>query len=495
MRRTLLIFALLLICYAYVLPRWADWNQNSRLNLVLALVDDGTVSIDRYVANTGDYALFNGRAYTDKPPGLSLLALPAYAVLSPVLNLPSVRERLERLGGSAAFGATLREEGTGLRAEKLRQALAQYVLTLLAVATPAAALGALLYHALLRLGAGANPAAFGALAYGLGTSAAPYAGNFYSHQLVASLLFGAFFVAWPRTDEVGRPGYARGLRCGLLLGWAVISEYPVALPGAVIGLYALSRRGWHWLVPLALGGALPGALLVVYDLAAFGTPLPVGYAHSALWQDQHTIGFMSITYPHAEALWGLTFGGFRGLFVRAPWLLLAIPGYALWLRRGAHRAEWWVALFAPLTLLLFYGSSAMWGGGFAAGPRYIVPLIPFLALPAAWLVAQLWARPLARAGSIALVTLSVVLVWAEATAGQSFPHDTVRDTWGGYVAPAWAAGDIARNLGMAGGLAGPLSLAPLAVAAIVVAALLLIGDARQTPNDTRARPAHLKSEG
>ena len=39
MRRTALIFLLLLACYAYVLPRWADWNQNSRLNLVVALVD------------------------------------------------------------------------------------------------------------------------------------------------------------------------------------------------------------------------------------------------------------------------------------------------------------------------------------------------------------------------------------------------------------------------------------------------------------------------
>lgn len=494
MRRTALIFALLLVCYAYVLPRWADWNQNSRLNLVLALVDDRTVSIDRYVANTGDYALYNGHAYTDKPPGLSLLALPAYYALSPALELAPVRERLAALAGGAAFGSTLLEEGTGLRAEKLRLALTQYLLTLLIVATPAAALGALLYQALLRLGAGEAAAALGALAYGLATSAAPYASNFYGHQLVAALLFGAFYVAWSADNDGRRPysHQASGLLCGLLLGWGVICEYPAALPAVVIALYALRQRGRRWLIPLAIGGALPGALLITYDLAAFGTPLPVGYAHSALWQGQHSTGFMSVTYPQLAAIWGLTFGGFRGLFVRAPWLLLALPGYLLWWRKGRNRAEWWVALLAPLTLLLFYGSSAMWWGGFAAGPRYIVPIIPLLALPAGLILARLRPHRAAWLGGGALVAVSAALVWVEATASQSFPHDSVRATWSGYVVPAWAAGDIARNLGMALGLSGHTSLLPLAALAFASTLLLVTSPAslHQADRIAGAQPRH-----
>jgi hypothetical protein len=494
MRRTALIFAMLLACYAYVLPRWADWNQNSRLNLAVALVDDGTVSIDRYVANTGDYAIYRGRTYTDKPPGLSLIALPAYMALSPVLDLPPVRDRLSVVGGGGSFTTTLREDGTGLGDGKLRFALAQYLLTLLAIASPAAALGVLLYRALVRLGAGEGAAFVGTLAYGLGSSAAPYAGNFYAHQLVAALLFGAFFVAWSRGEERGRAAVAGGLLCGLLLGWAVISEYPAALPAAVIGVYALARGGRRWLAPLILGGALPGLLLVVYDLAAFGTPLPVGYAHSALWQDQHSTGFMSITAPQIEALWGLTFGPFRGLFFRAPWLLLALPGYLLWWRCGLHRAEWWVALLVPLTLLLFYGSSAMWWGGFAAGPRYIVPLIPFLALPAAWLIAACWRRVVLRVSAIALVLVSVALVWAEALASQSLPHDTIRNTWSGYVLPAWQTGDIARNLGMALGLRGALSLLPLVVF-VLVGVLVLWATGGSHAAALAGRPAPLQTEG
>ncbi len=469
MRRFWLIVALLFCCYIYVLPRWSDWNQNSRLNLVLALVDDGTPRIDRYVANTGDYALFAGHAYTDKPPGLSFLGVPVYAALRPALDMPLAQAQMERL--RIRFAGTLNPEGSGLATDKIRFALVQYLLTVIVVALPAALGGGLFYLVLRRLAIAPVPASIGALAYGLATSAAPYAGNFYAHQLVATILFAAFALAW--SPPMRWSPFASGALCGLLLGWAVISEYPAAPAAGIIGLYALYRRGWRWLPALILGGALPGALLIAYDLAAFGTPWPIGYAYSALWQEQHHTGFMSLTAPQWEALWGLTFSEFRGLFFRAPWLLLAVPAYWLGWRWRAQRAEWLVFLVVPLVFLLFYGSSIMWWGGFAAGPRYIVPLIPFLALPAAILIGRLWEQIAWRIGALSLITLSFGLVWVEATATQLFPSDAIRATWSGYVIPAWANGDIARNLGMIARLEGPASLIPLLVIVIIGAGLLL----------------------
>jgi hypothetical protein len=469
-RRASIIALLLVVWYSYTLPRWSDWSQNSRLDLLLALGDDGTVTIDRYVANTGDYALYQGRAYSDKAPGPVFLALPAYYALKPLIDSPLVRERSQALGAGGAMAATLNPAGSGVHENKLRFALVQYAMTVLTIALPAAALGSLLYLVLLRLGLAAGPALVCALGYGLATPAAAYAGNFYSHQLVAALLFGAFACALPGPAGHPATGVGRALLCGLLLGWAVISEYPAALAAALIGVYALARQGWRWLAPLILGGLPPVTLLVAYDLVAFGTPWPIGYAHSALWQAQHHTGFMSITYPRPEALWGLSFGPFRGLFVRAPWLLLAIPGYVLWWRAARLRHEWWLALLLPVGLFLFYASSAMWWGGFGAGPRYLVPLLPFLALAACWALQALWARRATRLAANALVLLSALLIWAEALAGQLFPPDSLRNTWAGYVLPAWLEGDIARNLGMALGLRGATSLLPL----LALTALLLV---------------------
>ncbi|NTV97458.1 MAG: hypothetical protein HGA75_18945, partial [Thiobacillus sp.] len=75
----LALFTLLLLCYAYTLPRWADPNQNSRLDMIVAVVNDGTLMIDKYVANTVDYAKVGDHYYSDKPPGSAFLGIPVYA--------------------------------------------------------------------------------------------------------------------------------------------------------------------------------------------------------------------------------------------------------------------------------------------------------------------------------------------------------------------------------------------------------------------------------
>ena len=123
---------------------------------------------------------------------------------------------------------------------------------------------------------------------------------------------------------------------GFLLGFALITEYPTGLIVAVLGLYALLglRDRLDVGVRLMLGAVPPLLALAAHDFAAFGTPLPVGYFHSALWVDVHQIGFVSLTYPHVNALFGLTFGVYRGLFFLSPYLLMAVVGVGvLWRRR------------------------------------------------------------------------------------------------------------------------------------------------------------------
>jgi hypothetical protein len=482
-RYPLLLGVVLLISYVYVLPRWADWNQNSRLDLVRALSEQRSVIIDDYVANTGDYALYQGHAYSDKAPGPAFMALPVALAAQPALDLPFVQRQLVRLAGSGTLGATLNPIGSGISTDKVRAFIIQMLITLVTVVLPTA-LGALALYALLRRGGTTDPTASAlTLAYGLATPIAAYGGNFYSHALVASLLV----VAWAVSSLPFAP--ARAVLIGLLLGWAVISEYPTALPAMMIGLAA----AWSWRRPgalgwLALGGLPPVLLLALYDLHAFGTLLPTGYEHSALWQQQHQTGFLSITYPHLEALWGLTFGLYRGLFVRAPWLLLALPGYVIWWRSAQARIQWWVALLAPLSVLLFYGSSAMWWGGFAAGPRYIVVIVPFLVLAAAPAANYLWRRIVGRSALLFLIVLSLAITWSEAIAQQSFPLDTIANPWTGYVLPAWQDGDIARNIGTALGLHGALSLLPLAL----LIAFAFVTTFRRSTNSTlvSSPPAH-----
>lgn len=105
------LFLLLLLCYMYVLPRWADPNQNSRLDMVVAVVEDGTFQIDKYVDNkyvghTVDYAKIGGHYYSDKAPGAAFLGIPVYAVLKRFLDLPIMDSVMGKLADNEALKAT-----------------------------------------------------------------------------------------------------------------------------------------------------------------------------------------------------------------------------------------------------------------------------------------------------------------------------------------------------------------------------------------------------
>ena len=52
------------------------WNQNSRFDLLRAIVERHTLQIDAYHQNTQDKARFQGHYYSDKAPGLVFLAVP-----------------------------------------------------------------------------------------------------------------------------------------------------------------------------------------------------------------------------------------------------------------------------------------------------------------------------------------------------------------------------------------------------------------------------------
>lgn len=469
------IVLLLVLCYAYVFPRWADWNQNSRFDLTVAIVEHGTFAIDCCVGNTGDYARIDGRAYSDKAPGLSLLAVPVHGLFAVGARGGALERAVQRLASAPALAPTLRPEGSGLQPDKVRFALALTVATVCLVTLPSALFGAVFFRFLVSCGAGVAASLAATLLYGLGTIACVYAGAFYAHQLVAALSFTAFALVAIAPPSAWSP--RRLIAVGLLLGLAVICEYPAALLAAVVTSFAALRvwvdRGAAGLGAalgrIALGAAGPLAALAAYDLAVFGTPLPVGYRYSALWQARHQIGFMSLTAPSAAALWGITLSPYRGLFFLSPILLLAIPGSVAVLRRPGLRAAGIASALAVVAFFVFNASSAMWWGGFAIGPRYVVPMLPFLTWPVAFTLEGFARRASGRLVIAVLGVASLVGVWGLRLAGQQFPEERWKVPWLEYAWPRLRDGDLARNAGMLVGLSGWSSLLPLVLACALLA--------------------------
>lgn len=470
-RITLFVFATTLLCYIYFFPRWADNNSNSRLDMVVAIVDDGTFKIDKYVDNTVDYAKVDGHYYSDKAPGLAFLGVPVYAVFGRVLDLPFVSGLTDRLANSSAFQSTLRANGSGVNATKVRFALTQVVLSVMLSALPTALLCVLMQSLLARMGASIGVAVAVSLLYGLCTPAFAYANTMYGHQLSAFLLFAAFYLIFTSRDALSIPA---ALAVGLLLGYSVLTEYPAALIAAVLYVYA-AYKAWRAgalgrMLLVTLGAALCAAGLMIYNNAVFGGPFKLGYGSSELWQKQHETGFMSLTLPRLDAVWGITFGTFRGLFVLSPVMVLAVPGFWMWWRAREHRAEWWVALLATLTMFLFNASSIMWWGGWAVGPRYMLPALPFFALGLAYAFRSVWLRRL----GVVLAVVALAATWFMSLAEQAFPSDGIANPWVDHALPNWQSGNIARNIGTVLGLRGLAGLAPLFVLAVSLLAMLRI---------------------
>ncbi len=347
------LFALLLGAYAYFYQA-GGFNQNSRFDLVRAVVEQGTVRIDALHENAGDKAYHAGHYYSDKAPGSSLLGLPAYALA-------------DHFNGGAP------------RSEEFLNHAA-YWTTLASIALPSA-LGAL---ALFSLG-GLLGMSLGArvvltLATGLGTAAFPYSTMLYGHQLCAALLVGAFWLlARVRHQASQRPGREL-FSAGLLLGLAFMTEYTAALAIAALGLYALAfGRSWARLGWLSLGAALPLLALALYHTDAFGGPLAFPYSYSTQVH-RHLGVVLGMSMPAPLVLGRLLFGPYRGLFYSAPWLIAAVPGAAMFCASRRHRAEGLVCLAIVASLVCLNATLIDWEGGWTFGARYLVPAIPFLAL-------------------------------------------------------------------------------------------------------------------
>ncbi|HEY75270.1 MAG TPA: hypothetical protein G4O00_03695 [Thermoflexia bacterium] len=466
MRRAGVLFLVLLVCYAYFLPRWAEWNQNSRMDLTMAIVEQGTFVIDDYYGNTGDYAVYGGHVYTDKAPGASFVGVPAYAAFRALARLPVVEQLLERVSRTSAFQATLREGGTGLLEEKVRFAAALYFVTFFSITLPSALLGVLLYRFLGHVLPSPGLRWLLVLAYGLGTIAWPYSTVFYGHQLAAVLLFGAFYLAWRVRRGTLRP---RALwAVGALLGLTVLVEFPALPAAALLTLYTLrpETRKPGTLRPLLpiLLAALPFALLLgYYNATCFGSPFTSSYRYLANFPEISGYGFLGFGPPRLEALWGITFSPYRGLFYLSPFLLLALPGFWAWVKEREWRVEGLLAgAFVGVQFFLitcWYD----WRGGFAIGPRNLLLILPYLVVAVAFFLRRWGARAWGRFVFGGLVALSFVMTGVAATAGQLFPSVTIASPWTEYWWPRFIAGDITRNLGMAVGLPGLWSLLPLPI--------------------------------
>lgn len=401
------------------------WNTQdaTRLSLTQAVLEHGEVTIDRYGTPT-DRAERDGRLYTDKAPGLSLLAIPPVAAVRAA------------------------EQVAGSRAPLLWESAPRLWLVRAAVLGPFLLL---LTWLLGRFAEGLVPGsgAATAVAGALGTMLGPLSTILFAHVPAACLAFVAYVLL-----ATGQ-GRRRLVLAGAAAGTAVLVEYQAGLAVAAVAAYGLWRHGRALLVPFVAGAAPAAVVLAVYDTVAFGAPWRLSYGYvSGAFADQQAGGVFGIGLPRLDSLLSMLVGG-RGLLVVSPVLVAAGVGLLLLRRRAPGDAALCAAvvvLYAALTAGYFLPY-----GGYSPGPRFFAPALPFLLLGLPPALAR-WPRAVAGllALSVVLMTLNA-MTWPAYAPGVPF-EVTLPDTL------LWRLG-LPREAGL---LLGLPALAALGVALLDV---------------------------
>ena len=435
------------------------WNQNSRFDLLRAIVERQTLQIDAYQENTQDKAHFRGHYYSDKAPGLVFFALPFAQAARPALRVAGIDPASTR----GEFWLS-------------------YLVTAWAAALPTALAGVCLYFLALRFGGSATGSAFGVVVLAVGTPMWAYASLFWAHALVGDCLLVAFAAALEIGD--GEHDFILALAVGLAAGWATVTEYPAGPASAMLALFALWQawpRGaaarWRVAAGVGIGAGVCVVVLFSYLHAAFG-----GFRPSYSYYDPNSFsfmqqqGYMGLTYPHPDRLLKLLFGCARGLFFASP-VLLAAPAGLWWLwKQKRFSAPALVAAAIVVYYFLFNASFYWWKAGLTFGPRYAGAAIPLLCLGLAvsWDRASIGGRRVMIVLAVISISLSLMVVstTSQLAMQDSCPivHSTWPAFWSGQMAlnrdsmltAAEAAGRYgASNLGLMLGLHGLASLIPL----------------------------------
>jgi hypothetical protein len=406
----IVLYATLALIVIPVYPHLLSPNEITRWSAAVAIVDQHTLEVTRVVrdlnVHTEDLSSEGGRLYSNKAPGAAMVGLPAYAIARAIAGPPSA--------------STMRVTITAMR--------------LLASTIPVLVLAIWLVAVARRLGCREESICFAVVALLFGTPLFAYGLLLFAHALSALTLFGAFALLGFSPTTSGRAQVA----AGALIGLAVLSEYPNAIPAAVLVACLLPRLRIAGLFRVIAGGLPFAVILGGYNYAAFGDAFTLSSAHEidpkVRAVAQH--GLFGVGLPSPANLFHLLLDPSKGLFILSPVLILAFAGLAA-ARRAMPRCAFVALLATPLSILLTFAGYANWWGGWTVGARYLVAGLPFLALLLAFAEIR-FAGAMLLGASIAAIAL-VSLVFPFVPPGYPAP-------WMSFAWPLLRKGFVAPNL-------------------------------------------------
>ena len=451
----LLLFFIFFVSGAYFFHPVEGWNEISRYALITSLVDHGRLDLDLYdPPSTGfDLAFHGGHYYSCKGIGVPLLGIPIYWAWKELFGLP---------------GAFTFED-----IELTLSAGARYAVRVFSVTLPHGILGAVLFWAATALGASPGSALVMVLAYGFGSLAWMQSMVLSGHQTAAAFSFFAYAVLLHSTRQEGRRAEV-SFFAGLLAGMGALSDFLAMGTALLLSLYVLTLPTcWKNRLLFFSGGGFTALLMGIYNHFCFGGFFSLPYHHltTALHREGASTGLYGVGLPYSEAIVGTLFSPARGLFFIMPFFLFSFYGLIRLARDGKHSRE--ALLMLGIIGFFLWANTGFyaWHGGLTFGPRYLVPMLPFLALPLAF-------SPVKSLSFGILLLFGVVQVGVAVVVYFNVPH-LIKNPFLEVILPFARYGYWAMNGGNRLGLSDPYSLVP--VLAVLGGSILLLARITGSP--------------
>ncbi|MGD0318575.1 MAG: glycosyltransferase family 39 protein [Nitrososphaerales archaeon] len=363
MNRGSVIFLATLLVFCVTLNAvWATDHTASFLDLDYAIWANHTFALGRvgqFIPNSVDIFQYRGQYYSALAPGLALFAFP-FVVPGFII-----------VGHFSEYGAVMLSS--------------EFFVAMLN------ALAVLYLYKLSRMYFREATASFIALAYAFSTVSWSLATFFFQSDASAALDIVAVYLVLRATR--GSRGSITLLLGGLSVAAAMMVDYVNFLLMPVLLVYivvSLRRKNRGLLAKAAVGFALCSFLGVLaiglYNYASFGQVLVSSeqlYLHSSsLLGEFSTPWYLGVVLN--------LFTPLRGIFLYSPILLVGVFGFRKMLDTSAVRREGLLILAAFMVLFLPYCAWYDPTGGLSFGPRFIVASLPFLLLPAGYVIEGGW---------------------------------------------------------------------------------------------------------
>ncbi|MBA4073349.1 MAG: hypothetical protein C0497_16230, partial [Gemmatimonas sp.] len=210
------------------------------------------------------------------------------------------------------------------------------------------------------------------------------------------------------------PALGLGFGLGAAATIRPLDAFAFALPAAIWLVVRAGCSPGRWIenVIAGLGVAVPFMAMMYVNAQTTGHPLKFGY--EVLWGTSHGLGFHAAPWgePHTPlrglALASLYQWRLQSYLFETPFPSLVLPVVSLWCARRLGALDRYLLASGALVILSYL---LYWHDGFYLGPRFVVPLLPVLALWTARLpliIRERVASQHLRRGIMAMLAFGVV---------------------------------------------------------------------------------------